>query len=59
MDDKLQEVRLRLAPQLHHSLCSDALQTYRKLITANHILDHHGVVDAYGHISGTLTVWPR
>jgi hypothetical protein len=27
---------------------------YRKLITANHILHHHGVVDAYGHISGTL-----
>lgn len=23
----------------------------RKVITANHILHYHGVVDAYGHIS--------
>lgn len=38
---------------------SNASQTYRKLITANHILHHHGVVDAYGHISGILTAWPR
>ncbi|ETN36486.1 uncharacterized protein HMPREF1541_08764 [Cyphellophora europaea CBS 101466] len=30
----------------------DKLQNvYSKLITANHILHHHGVVDAYGHIS--------
>jgi ribulose-5-phosphate 4-epimerase/fuculose-1-phosphate aldolase len=27
------------------------LQIHKKLITANHILDNHGVVDAYGHIS--------
>ena len=27
------------------------LQLRRKLITANHILHHHGVVDAYGHVS--------
>ena len=26
-------------------------QLKHKLITANHILHHHGVVDAYGHIS--------
>ncbi|KAI1859299.1 uncharacterized protein JN550_012108 [Neoarthrinium moseri] len=29
----------------------DVKELRRKLITANHILHHHGVVDAYGHIS--------
>ncbi|ORY56347.1 class II aldolase and Adducin N-terminal domain-containing protein [Pseudomassariella vexata] len=29
----------------------DLKQLKKKLITANHILHHHGVVDAYGHIS--------
>lgn len=31
----------------------------RKLITANHILHHHGVVDAYGHVSARHPADPR
>jgi ribulose-5-phosphate 4-epimerase/fuculose-1-phosphate aldolase len=36
------------APENDDRMLNDAL---RDLISANHILHHHGVVDAYGHIS--------
>jgi ribulose-5-phosphate 4-epimerase/fuculose-1-phosphate aldolase len=49
--DELTEVQLK-----HHllhplSLGSNHEQAHRELITANHILHNHGLVDAYGHIS--------
>lgn len=43
--DGRQAPRRKLTDIAGYGASSNTMQTYRKLITANHILHHHGVVD--------------